>query len=275
VSSKLEVADLCEPAAISGPGFLNCACVPTPSGPGWLERPGEHLFFTPAVPGRTVVIDFSSPNVAKPLHVGHIRSTFLGDCLARVFRLLGHHVVTDNHIGDWGTQFGMLLVGWKTALDRAALAADPIAEMERLYKVISARCQEDPPTRDLARAELVKLQAGDPENLALWREMQRLSQAQFDAIYARLGVRLDHTRRALQPAPARDRRDSARPGIARESEGAVGSFRGRVPAEGDPLMIHKDGEWQPNPFLVRKSDGVSITPPPISPPRVPSCDLAT
>ena len=103
-------------------------------------------------------------------------------------------MVRDNHIGDWGTQFGMLLVGWKTELDRDALAADPLGEMERIYKLISARCKEDPRHAASARAqELVKLQAGDAENLALWHEMNRLSQAQFDTIYGRLGVRFDVT----------------------------------------------------------------------------------
>src|SRR4029077_16971284 len=96
---------------------------------------GEHLFFDKTAHPRTVVIDFSSPNVAKPMHVGHIRSTALGDCLARTLRLLGHRVITDNHIGDWGTQFGKLLVAWKEGRDRAALARDPIGEMERLYRV--------------------------------------------------------------------------------------------------------------------------------------------
>src|SRR5207249_12245873 len=103
---------------------------------------GEHLFFEPAAQPRTVVIDFSSPNVAKPMHVGHIRSTILGDCLARTLRLLGHRVITDNHLGDWGTQFGKLLVSWKRELDAAALKADAIAEMERLYKKVSAERKE-------------------------------------------------------------------------------------------------------------------------------------
>src|SRR5207247_6018893 len=89
---------------------------------------------------RTIVIDFSSPNVAKPMHVGHIRSTILGDSLARVFRLRGHRVITDNHIGDWGTQFGKLIVGWKEQLDAGALSADPLGEMERLYKTVNAAC---------------------------------------------------------------------------------------------------------------------------------------
>ncbi|HTH48924.1 MAG TPA: arginine--tRNA ligase, partial [Candidatus Limnocylindria bacterium] len=114
VVAKLEVGDLCEPVEIAGPGFLNFRLKP-----GALTAVlaaavrGEHLFFTRATPetARTVVIDFSSPNVAKPMHVGHIRSTILGDSLARTLRLLGHRVITDNHIGDWGTQFGMLLIG--------------------------------------------------------------------------------------------------------------------------------------------------------------------
>jgi arginyl-tRNA synthetase len=93
---------------------------------------------------RTIVIDFSSPNVAKPMHVGHIRSTGIGDALQRVLRLLGHRVVTDNHIGDWGTQFGKLLLGWKQALDKAALERDAIGELERLYKVINAECDANP-----------------------------------------------------------------------------------------------------------------------------------
>src|SRR5205085_8530346 len=102
-------------------------------------------FVTTARQPRTVVIDFSSPNVAKPMHVGHIRSTILGDCLGRTLRVLGHRVITDNHIGDWGTQFGMLLAGWKTLLDREALEADPLAERERTYKFVSAQCDHENP----------------------------------------------------------------------------------------------------------------------------------
>src|SRR5207302_2409493 len=104
---------------------------------------GGPLFFERVSIPRTIVVDFSSPNVAKPMHVGHIRSTILGDCLARTLRLLGHNVITDNHIGDWGTQFGKLLVGWKQELNRTALQADPIAEMERLYKAVNSACDSD------------------------------------------------------------------------------------------------------------------------------------
>src|SRR5205085_10384244 len=108
-----------------------------------LAARGEHWFFARTPAPRTVVIDFSSPNVAKPMHVGHIRSTILGDSLARVLRLLGHRVITDNHIGDWGTQFGMLLVAWKSILDTKRLNDDPLAEMERIYKIVSAKCNAD------------------------------------------------------------------------------------------------------------------------------------
>ena len=95
-------------------------------------------------------------------------------------RLLGHNVKSDNHIGDWGTQFGKLLLGWKEILDRPALERDAIAELERLYKVINAECDANPDRLEAAKAELVKLQAGDPENIAIWKQMIALSQKQFD-----------------------------------------------------------------------------------------------
>src|ERR1700756_3190147 len=166
VVAKLDVSEWCEKVDIAGAGFLNFRLKPSALA-SVLESAarGEHLFFQKTSQPRTAVIDFSSPNVAKPMHVGHIRSTILGDSLARTLRLLGHHVITDNHIGDWGTQFGKLLVGWKTMLDRNALKADPIAEMERLYKTINAACETDPAVLEQARQELVKLQSGDAENL--------------------------------------------------------------------------------------------------------------
>src|SRR5438445_10582014 len=139
VIAKLDVGDWCEAVEIAGAGFLNFR-LKTSALAQTLQAAarGKHLFFEKSRQPRTVVVDFSSPNVAKPMHVGHIRSTILGDALARTLRLLGHRVITDNHIGDWGTQFGQLLVGWKSHLNREALAADPIGEMERLYKTINA-----------------------------------------------------------------------------------------------------------------------------------------
>src|SRR6266850_5652142 len=127
VLAKLDVKDICEKVEIAGAGFLNFR-LKTSALAQTLEAAarGDHLFYRPTEQPRTVVVDFSSPNIAKPMHVGHIRSTILGDSLARILRLAGHQVITDNHLGDWGTQFGKLLVGWKQHLDRAALLADPI-----------------------------------------------------------------------------------------------------------------------------------------------------
>ena len=259
VLAKLDVSTWCEKVEIAGAGFLNFRLKPEAIGQALAGAAGgEHLFFQKAAPPRTFVIDFSSPNVAKPMHVGHIRSTLLGDCLARVLRLLGHRVITDNHIGDWGTQFGMLLVGWKRHLDRAALAADPIAEMERIYRKVSADCQADPASLEAARAELVKLQSGDAENLAIWREMQRLSQAQFDALYARLGVKFDQTlgESFYNPRLQAVVDDLRSKGIATESDGAMCVFSdGSMSPKEDPFLIHRDGEWIPNPLLIQKSDG--------------------
>jgi arginyl-tRNA synthetase len=136
----------------------------------------------------------------------------------------------------------MLLVGWKRELDRAALAADPIGEMERLYKKISAECKETPAARDAARQELVRLQAGDPENLGLWREMIVLSQHQFDAIYGRLGVKFDVTlgESFFNPQLKAVVADLIARGIARESEGAQVIFFDDVPAlKGHPAIVQK------------------------------------
>jgi arginyl-tRNA synthetase len=246
VVAKLNVGNWCEQVEIAGAGFLNFRLknsVLTQT----LEAAarGEHLFFEQAAQRRTAVIDFSSPNVAKPMHVGHIRSTILGDCLARTLRLLGHRVITDNHIGDWGTQFGKLLLGWKKHLDPAALKADPIAEMERLYRKINAECNNDEKQLELARQELVKLQQGDIENLRIWHEMIALSQKQFDTIYARLGVKFDHAlgesfyNPRLKPLVD----ELLAKGLARESEGAIAIFFDDIP------------QLKERPALIRKSDG--------------------
>jgi arginyl-tRNA synthetase len=264
VVARLDLGDCCEKVEIAGAGFLNFrlkleALAETLQS----AARGEHLFFAPAPQPRSVVVDFSSPNVAKPMHVGHIRSTILGDSLARTLRLLGHRVITDNHLGDWGTQFGMLIVGWKTLLDAASLQTDPLAEMERLYKTISAQCHPEKPgfnqaTLDQARNELVKLQAGDAENLAIWRDMIRLSQSQFQTIYGRLGVNFDHTlgESFYHPRLQAVVDDLMRRGLAAESRGARAILSdGSVPPKDDPFLIHKEGEWIPNPFIIQKSDG--------------------
>ena len=257
--ANLEVSEWCEKVEIAGAGFLNFR-LKNAALTNTLQSAarGEHLFFTKAAKPKMVVVDFSSPNVAKPMHVGHIRSTGIGDALQRTLRLLGHNVVTDNHIGDWGTQFGKLLLGWKEILDRPALERDAIAELERLYKIINAECDANPARLEEAKQELVKLQAGDAENIAVWKEMIRLSEVQFDDIYSRLGVKFDQAlgESFYNPSLGDVVNDLLRHDIARESEGAVGVFSdGTLPPKEDPFLVHRDGEWAPDPALVRKSDG--------------------
>jgi arginyl-tRNA synthetase len=261
IIARLEVADLCLPPEIAGAGFINFRLTPSALAARFRALAHDEKLGVPApVSPRRFVIDFSSPNVAKPMHVGHIRSTILGDALARIAEFLGHCVVRDNHIGDWGTQFGMLLVGWKTLLDRPALERDPIAEMERIYKVVNAQQQADPAVREAARAELVKLQGGDPENLAIWREMIRLSQAQFEAIYTRLDIRFDVTlgESFYNPWLKQVVAELVQRGIAQESDGALGVFSDRSgPEKDDPFLIQRDGAWVDIPALVQKADGAA------------------
>jgi len=264
VLQKLDVSSFCEPVEVAGAGFLNFRLKPdTLNASLQSAAGGEHLFFERAADPKTVVVDFSSPNIAKPMHVGHIRSTILGDALAHILRALGHKVITDNHLGDWGTQFGMLLVGWKTVMQPEALKADPLAEMERIYKLISAQCDPGKPDfnqeiLDRARAELLKLQAGDSENLTIWKEMVRLSEVQFDTIYQRLGVKFDFIlgESFYNPRLKATVEDLIGKGIAVESRGAKAVLSdGKLPPKEDPFLIHKEGEWTTNPFLIQKQDG--------------------
>ena len=260
IIAKLDLADLCETPEIAGAGFINFRLKPATLIAHFTALASDERLGVPTVPSRRLVIDFSSPNVAKPMHVGHIRSTFLGDALARIGRFLGHAVVSDNHIGDWGTQFGMLCLAWKTILNKDALSADPIGELERIYKAQNERCKTDPAQLDAARAELVKLQSGDEENLGIWREMIRLSQVQFDTIYSRLGIRFDVTlgESFYNPWLKETVSDLVAKGIARESDGALCVFSdGTVPEKEDPFLIKDENGWKDSPALVQKADGAS------------------
>jgi arginyl-tRNA synthetase len=246
IADYFEAGDICEKPEIAGPGFLNFRLKPQ-----WVSQQlralaGDARCGAPETkhPQR-VVIDFSSPNVAKPMHVGHIRSTILGDALARIARFVGHEVVTDNHLGDWGTQFGKVLYGWKHLLDRAALERDPIAEMTRLYREVNALEQTDPAVHKAAREELVKLQQGDPENRAIWQQLIDLSWAEFADIYEKLGVHFDERlgESFYDPALAAMVDKLLADGTAQISEGAACIFFPDIPALAD------------KPCLVRKSDG--------------------
>jgi arginyl-tRNA synthetase len=235
---------------VAGPGFLNFRFTPE-FWLSWLQKYGSSQDLQQAAgtfaAGKSVVVDFSSPNTAKQMHVGHIRSTVIGDCLARLLAFCGARVIRDNHIGDWGTQFGKLIWAYKHHLDTQALEQDPLVELERLYKLGDVRSKEDPAILQTVRDELVQLQQGDATNLRLWQEITAVSEKAFQQIYDRLNIHFDYT---LGESFYRDRVDQVyqeltEHKIAQTSEGALVVFHPEHP------------RFSEQPFLVRKSDGAS------------------
>jgi arginyl-tRNA synthetase len=246
IVAHLDVEDVSESPAVAGAGFINFklsqAAVEKQTR-GLLSD--ARLGVAEAESPRRIVIDFGSPNVAKPMHIGHIRSTALGDALARVAKFLGHEVIRDNHIGDWGTQFGMVIWGWKNLLDREALQRDPLAEIVRIYKETNERATHEPEVREACRQELVKLQAGDKQNTKIWNECVAFSMRDFDRVYKLLDVHYD-----LQCGESfyNDRLPGVvdrllKAGIAEISEGAVVVF------------FRDDPELADKPLIIRKRDG--------------------
>jgi arginyl-tRNA synthetase len=244
VLARLDVADLCQPPEVAGPGFINLRLRDE-----WLVQRltaalnDPRLGVEPAAQPRTYVIDFSAPNVAKPMHVGHIRSTVIGDALCRTLRFLGHRVISDNHIGDWGTQFGMIIYGYKHFLEPDAYRTRPVQELARLYRLVR-QLAEDPQVGPATQAETARLHAGDAENQRLWREFMPYCLEDIQRIYRRLDVRFDHALgesyyHGMLPGVVEELR---RRGIARESQGAVCVFL----------------EGQPAPMIVQKQDGAYL-----------------
>ncbi|MDD4872797.1 MAG: arginine--tRNA ligase [Kiritimatiellae bacterium] len=228
---------------IAGPGFINIFLKTD-----WLANylcimaEDTHLGVPQVGNGHTVVIDYSSPNVAKPMHIGHIRSTIIGSAIDRMHRFLGYRVISDNHIGDWGTQFGILIMGYRHFADKKALEESPVEELERLYVKSYGKTKEDESWLAQCRQELVKLQSGDPENRKLWKEFVDLSLEEFQRIYKRLGVSFDLIRGESyynDKLKAMVELLEGR-GLARESEGAT--------------VVFLDDEKLPV-CIVRKSDG--------------------
>jgi arginyl-tRNA synthetase len=243
IVSQLDVGDLCEPPVVAGAGFINFTLRSGAVAEKTVEvLRDDRLGVAEAKSRQRIVIDFGSPNVAKPMHVGHIRSTVLGDALARIAQFLGHEVIRDNHIGDWGTQFGMVIYGWKNLLDRQALQRDPLAEIVRIYKETNERATKDSQVREACRQELIKLQAGDRENLDIWNECVALSMQDFEHVYKLLDIHYD-----IQCGESfyHDRLPGVverllKSGIAEISEGAVVVFFRENPQLADkPLIIRK------------------------------------
>lgn len=246
IVAHLDVGDVSEPPTVAGAGFINftlrCAAIEKQA---FDMLRDEQLGVDKTESPRRIVIDFGSPNVAKPMHVGHIRSTVLGDSLARVAKFLGHEVIRDNHIGDWGTQFGMVIWGWKNLLDRNALQRNPLAEIVRIYKETNERASSDEEVREACRQELVKLQAGDKKNTDIWNECVAFSMQDFERVYNLLDVHYDlqcgESFYNDQLSGVVDRLLKA--GVAEISEGAVVVF------------FRDDPELADKPLIIRKRDG--------------------
>lgn len=259
IKAAFDAGDLCSEVSIAGPGFLNFRISPAAlSSKLKAVVNGDNCDVIQVAQPKTIVVDFSAPNIAKPMHVGHIRSTFIGDCLARVARMVGHNVITDNHVGDWGTQFGMIIHGWKTQLDHEALKKDPIQELVRTYKAINAQTKEDESVLAVCKGELVKLQQGDAENLGIWKECVRLTLEQLEKVYGALDIQFDHYlgesfyNDALAPLVE----DLLTRGIATVSEGATVVFSdGKCEPKDDPFLVKEGDSWKATPAIIRKSDG--------------------
>jgi arginyl-tRNA synthetase len=246
--AKVDLQGLVEKVEIAGPGFINLTL-----DPAWLSREADGIAADPRLgvtneEPETIVIDYSSPNVAKEMHVGHIRTTIIGDSLARVLEHLGHRVVRQNHLGDWGTPFGMLI---EHMLDIAGDGADSlsISSLDTFYREARAKFDSDPAFADRSRNRVVLLQGGDEKTLELWRRLVDVSTSYFGRIYERLGVGLRSTDvcgesfyNPLLPKLIDALRER---GLLEESDGAECVF--------SPGFTSKEGK--PLPLIVRKKDG--------------------
>ena len=243
-------------AEVAGPGFINLRLderwIAARLDTMWSDQEREGV--DPVKSARRIVVDFSSPNIAKQMHVGHLRSTILGAAIVELLRFVGHDVIGDNHLGDWGTQFGMLIVGMSEWGDDAALEADPIVELERVYKLASARAKGEEAFAERARRELAKLQAGDPENRARWERFVAATRASLDAIYERLAVRFDEWlgESAYHDMLERVVAELVDKKIAREDDGAVVVWFSELDGAEGKLATQKV------PFIIKKRDGAFL-----------------
>ena len=250
LAARLNVADICAEPEVSGPGFINLSLRDD-----WIAAEATRMLgdprlgLAPAAAPQKIVVEYSSPNVAKEMHVGHLRTTIVGDAIARVLEFAGHQVIRDNHVGDWGTQFGMLIeylldVGEDSA-EAGLLRTDPNAFYQAARRIFDS----DPGFAERARKRVVDLQGGDPGTLQLWQEIVDLSLDYLHRIYGRLGVTLTdddikgesfyNDLLADTVARLEDK------GIAVDSDGALCAF--------PPGFTGREG--RPLPVIIRKSDG--------------------
>ena len=234
--------DIIEKLEIAGPGFINIYLKNSFLNEEIKKVENEKYDFSFLNTDKTVIIDYSSPNIAKRMHIGHLRSTIIGDSIKRILQFLGFHTLADNHIGDWGTQFGKLIVAYKNWLNKRAYEEDPIGELERIYVLFSEEAKKNPILEDEAREELKKLQLGDEDNQKLWKEFIDISLKEYNKVYDRLDVNFDYYYgesfyNDMMPSVLDELKKK---GIAREDQGALVVF-----FENDKLP----------PAIVQKKDG--------------------
>ncbi|WP_072141362.1 arginine--tRNA ligase [Kingella kingae] len=231
-------------AEVAGPGFINLRLAADFLAEN-LSSGSLNIEKTPNP--QTVVIDYSSPNLAKEMHVGHLRSSIIGDSLARVLAFLGHNVIRQNHVGDWGTQFGMLVA--YLVEQQQDNAEFKLADLEQFYRNAKVRFDEDAAFADLAREYVVKLQGGDAAVLALWQQFVEISLQHAEAVYAKLGLKLQRADVAGESSYNDDLQnvidELTAKGLAVESDGAKVVFLDE--------FKNKDGE--PAAFIVQKQGG--------------------
>lgn len=250
IVDHLDLDEVCSHIEIAGPGFINLTLDDSWLS-GYLENisASERLGVDAAESSDTVIVDYSSPNLAKEMHVGHIRGTVLGDAVARVLEFLGHKVIRQNHIGDWGTQFGMLIAELSEQLEAGADAEMELGDLEQFYRQAKIHFDEDPVFADKARENVVKLQAGDEHCLSLWKQFIDVSLSHADAIYQKLGVTLKpedvHGESAYNDDLASVVSELKALSLAVEDQGAQVVFL-------DELA---DKNGNPSPFIVQKAGG--------------------
>ena len=265
IVASMHLGEMLESPQVAGPGFINLRFKNE-----WLARKvqgiaaSDRLGIENAPKPKTFVIDYSGPNVAKPLHVGHLRSTIIGEALCRILRFLGHKVIGDNHLGDWGMQFGILLYGYKNHLDKTAFEEDPLRELARLYLLVRSqfakKSEEDEegepahdPVADACRQETAKLHAGDPENRRLWELFMPHCLAEIQSVYRRLDIHFDTQlgESFFQPMLSAVVADMLQKQIAFESAGAIiiPNPKGNIPQTAEEM------KKEDPPALIRKKDG--------------------
>ena len=257
VAEKLELADICQEPEVAGPGFINLRLKAEFLADRLLKINADtkdHFGINKVGKSETVVVDFSGPNIAKQMHVGHLRSTIIGDCICRVLEFLGYNVVRQNHIGDWGTQFGMLIAYLRSRNPEVLENPDSveIADLEQFYRNAKAKCDKDQDFAESARAEVVNLHNHNEDTLRIWQHIVDESRKHYQPIYETLGVDL-HKENERGESFYADKlgdvvEDLQEAGLAVESDGAVCVFpEGFKNKEGDAL-----------PLIVRKSDGAFL-----------------